>query len=235
MMTSEKTPVYCLPGTMCNQRLWQALTIELPAHIQLIHIAIPEGRSISDIAEKLLHLLPQQPINLLGFSLGGYLASYLSCYFPERIKKLLVVSNTPTQLPDSELLIRRQTLAWLEKNHYLGLPSAKAKSLLDPDNAHPDLVKCLQVMDKELGADTLKWQLTATTERQDLLPKLIQNQKAVHFYLSKHDPLNNQQWLTQAVDLENITVHLTQGVGHMLPLEKPEELANIIIEWTSLN
>jgi len=51
--------IYCLPGTMCDQRLWQACIKHLPENVELIHIPIPMGNSIDEIITSLGEQLPQ--------------------------------------------------------------------------------------------------------------------------------------------------------------------------------
>ncbi len=216
---------------MCNQRLWQLLIPLLPDHLALVHVEIPKGGSIDDIATQLIDNLPQHPCYLLGFSLGGYLAAYIACHYPERIKSLFIVSNTPTQLPEHELLLRAQTLAWLEENHYQGLTTIKAKNLLDKSSDQSALITSLQLMDKELGAETLYWQIKATTVRSDLLSPLAHNQTSVSFYYSEQDPLINNHWLKKAAAYKNFSLYRGLGTGHMLPLEQPKQLAKHITTW----
>ena len=41
--------------------------------------------------EDLILLLPSNPVLLLGFSLGGYIASYFAVNYPQRVEKLFVL------------------------------------------------------------------------------------------------------------------------------------------------
>lgn len=79
--------IYCLPGTMCDEGLWQ-FTQPLLGDVNLKHVVLPEVDTLDGIVEALSLLLPNEPIHLLGFSMGGYLASAFALKYPERIKQL---------------------------------------------------------------------------------------------------------------------------------------------------
>ena len=91
------TEVYCLPGTMCDQRLWDTTQQALGSHIALRHVAIPSEDSCVN-GRSPRAVLPTTPINLLGFSMGGYIACAFALAYPERINRLMVLSNTASGL-----------------------------------------------------------------------------------------------------------------------------------------
>ncbi len=228
--TSPMTTIYCLPGTMCTADLWLDLRTNLPADIELRHLAIPQQASVEDIVDTLAAQLPDQA-HLLGFSLGGYLAASIACRYPSRVARLSLISNTPCALSDKERTARQATLNWLSHYRYGGLTNAKAATLLDPSSRNDERIQRIIQMDADLGADVLLQQLKATTERFDLADPLVALGIPIHFFVSREDPLINHSWLHALVarsTLMNAT--FVEGSGHMLPMEQPDRITNYLKE-----
>ena len=101
--------------------------------------------TIETIVDALAVILPEHPINLLGFSMGGYLACAFAVKYPERVNGLIVVSNTATSLLDSERQQREIALNWVTKQGYGGIPKKKAIIMLSQANkVREELVECIQ-------------------------------------------------------------------------------------------
>ncbi|MDK2595051.1 alpha/beta hydrolase [Pseudoalteromonas obscura] len=241
-MTRNK--VYVLPGTMCNRRLWEALSCELDHQIELVHCEIPDAENLDELCEKLFNSIvvdlvrsnqaPNTPFNLLGFSMGGYLAAYIASKHPHQVKRLFVVANSPTQLLADELLSRQAVLSFIEGNGYGGISVKKAHGLIDraSELGSASIVDTIQLMDRELGEIALINQYRCTNERINLLPQLLTLNIPIYFYYSKEDKLINHRWY-QKLDQTHLNEHVYKacGSGHMLPLEKPKELAALVNSW----
>ena len=219
-----KTKIYCLPGTMCDQRLWQACIHYLPENIELIHLAIPMENSINEIVTSLEKKLPEGKINLAGFSLGGYIATAYALRFPERINKLLLISNMSYSLPENELKERSRTIAYLKTHGYSGIPTKRITALLDSSKQHNlEIINCIRKMDTTLGKETLIHQLTVTTQRENLLVKLPTLPMPVMFLIGDNDSLVKLSRIEDILGQSPlISLSVVANTGHMLPLEQPE-------------
>ncbi len=84
-----KKNLYFLPGTMCDSRLWLAMIDELnclhPNEFQYHFLTIGKQTSIDEIIDDIKKQLPNEKVILIGFSLGGYLASACAVNYAERI------------------------------------------------------------------------------------------------------------------------------------------------------
>jgi len=212
---------------MCDQRLWQACIKHLPENVELIHLAIPMGNNIDEIVTALEQQLPKGKVNLAGFSLGGYLASAYALKCPEKVSKLLLISNMSYSLPEAELKERSRTIAFIKKHGYSGIPTKRITALLHPDNINnQDIINCIREMDTSLGKETLIHQLTVTTQRENLLIKLPQLPFPVQFLIGDSDTLvklSRIQAILEEAKLVSIVV--LNNTGHMLPLEQPQKCA----------
>lgn len=233
MQQLMNTKIYCLPGTMCDQRLWQACLDHFPDNIELIHLAIPMGSSIDDIVSKLARQLPNGKINLAGFSLGGYIASAMALKYPERISKLLLISNMSYSLPDTELKERKRTIDYLKTHGYSGIPTKRITALLHPSK-HSDqtVINCIKAMDRNLGKVTLIHQLTVTTQRENLLVKLPKITAPIGFLIGDSDPLVKRNLIERAlIDSSSMSLVILNDTGHMLPLEQPAKCAEKMLSF----
>ena len=219
-----KTKIYCLPGTMCDQRLWQDSIQYLPENIELIHIAIPMGNSIDEIVTSLERKLPEGKINLAGFSLGGYIATAYALKFPEQINKLLLISNMSYSLPDNELKERSRTISYLKTHGYSGIPTKRITALLDSSKqSNLEIINCIKDMDTSLGKETLIHQLTVTTQRENLLVKLPVLPIQIMFLIGDNDSFVKLSRIEAILaQSQRISLSVLANTGHMLPLEQPE-------------
>jgi len=216
-----KTKLYLIPGTMCTEQLWQFLLPSLSDEFELCYLTIPNKMSLDDISDHLVAQFEEDRVNLLGFSLGGYIASLVASRFPERLDKLMVLANSPCALNADELSLRKQTVSILKRFGYKGMPRVKAEALLAEKSAlHIDLIL---EMDKTLGADTLLSQLENTSSRDDLMQPLLALECDVRFIYSQKDNLINLAWMQELKVLagHKMSQKIVAGSSHMLPLEEP--------------
>ncbi|SDZ89865.1 alpha/beta fold hydrolase [Microbulbifer marinus] len=232
MSDCSETPLYMIPGTMCDERLWRYLWPLLEEQ-QPRHLPIPPGESITELVAGLVAQLPAAPINLLGFSLGGYLAAALAAAHPERITRLFICANTPRALPEVELRQRRQLLDWVERHGYSGISDRKIAAMLAPGNRNRrEITDIMREMDATLGEGALVAQLRATSERADLAGELVALAAPTTFCFGEEDTLVNRQWLENLQRrCPGLRVTQVPGAGHMLPLERPQALAEEIQLW----
>ncbi|WP_042149210.1 MULTISPECIES: alpha/beta fold hydrolase [unclassified Pseudoalteromonas] len=227
-----KTVVYLLPGTMCNELLWQDLKHLISEEITLKHIALPSAKTLDDITNALLNILPNNKVYLIGFSLGGYIASNFAANYPHRVQKLFIISNTACALNTNEINQRKELLASLKRFGYSGISRKRAMNLLDDDHKDERLINTIIEMDKQLGASVFLSQIEATTKRFDLSQKLINTKLSMTFYYSELDSFINTKWIAElSNNNEDLKMIVQSGKGHMLPLEQPVLLKSYIETW----
>jgi pimeloyl-ACP methyl ester carboxylesterase len=227
--------LYLIAGTMCNEKLWTELRPYLDSSLELVYLDIPRGKNFDELADYYNNTFGSEKVSLIGFSLGGYIATYFSMLFPERVEKLFVISNSPTSLSLDEMNQRVDTLKLVEIYAYKGLSRKKAADLLDPKKQTDRLIDLILGMGRDLGEDEFMSQYQYTSERVDLSPAISRFLFHTHFYYSDDDQRVSSQWFNELKVLgPQLSVINTSGSGHMLPLEKPQELANYINSWVKL-
>lgn len=227
-----KHPLHLIPGTMCTSALWSKLLPRLPSDWEMRLQTIPRDKHFDAIVDDYAKHWPRENLHLIGFSLGGYIASYFACRYPERVAKVFVVSNSPKALPDEEVTRRENTVRLVEQHGYSGMGETQAKAMLDPSHHGSEFVQTLIRMDRELGKDEYLSQIKNTTRREDLANRLKACPVPITYFVSEGDVLIDQAWLNDvAAANPSIHIHRTTGKGHMLPLEKPDEVQEQLLRW----
>lgn len=239
-MNTNKQIIYFIPGTMCDERLWLKTWHELqrqkPQAYELIHLAIPVVDTMAEVVEVLAERISTTHAILLGFSLGGYVASALALKYPEKFSHLVVSSNIPQNLPEREIKQRLRTIDWINNKGYGGIPTKRIYDLLHPkikllQPAHfLEIEQLIFAMDKTLGEQVLMQQLQVSMRRRALVTRLSTLPFNVSFIVGDEDSLVDLDELKSKTLLaENIDITKVKNTGHMLPLEAPYELARLLI------
>ncbi|QKF66834.1 alpha/beta hydrolase family protein [Arcobacter venerupis] len=228
-----KEKIYLIPGLMTDKRLWSRLLPFLKEEYELINVPIPHSEDFDEIIDILFNFFTEEKINLLGFSLGGYIASYFAITYPNRVNRLFTVASTPGNSTEAEIQRRKQKFVLIEKDGFEGLPYDKAKSLLEEKNQNDvELIKIIQDMFFDLGKETFISQLTSTFKRRDLFEDLINLDIKVWSFYSERDRLLNQESLKKFQNINhNINIISRKGTSHNIPLEEPELLSIHIRNW----
>jgi pimeloyl-ACP methyl ester carboxylesterase len=228
-----KEKIYLIPGLMTDSRLWSRLIPYLKEEYDLVHIPIPHSEDFDEIIDILFQEFKEEKINLLGFSLGGYIASYFAITYPNRVNRLFTVAATPGNSTEAEIERRKEKFVAIEKNGFVGLSYEKAKSLLEKKNQNDvELIKIIQDMFMDLGKERFISQLTSTFYRKDLFEDLTNLDIPIWFFYSVNDRLLNQEAVKNLLlDNHNMNVISRDGTSHNIPLEEPELLSSYIKDW----
>ena len=227
-----KRRVYLLPGIMCNEQLWSEIKPLLEMNYELIHLRIPLKSSLDEIVDYLYDSIKESKINLLGFSLGGYIAAYFACKYPQKMNRLFVMAATPCDLPKNEIIKRKKVLELNKRLGFKSLSRQKIITLLDEKNADNEyLIDLIAKMYEDLGEEEFTHQLQSTLRREDLFEQLLNLDISMTFLYSMNDALLNQPWLKKFERQSSAHIIKLKSASHMLPLEEPELVATQIKEF----
>lgn len=226
-----KEKIYLIPGLMTDERLWNRVIPLLEDDYELVHVPIPHTQDFDEIIDILFNLFKEEKVNLLGFSLGGYIASYFAVTYPNRVNKLFMLAATPGASNEAEIERRKEKFAVIEKDGFNGLTYEKAKSLVEKKDDE-ELIKIVQDMFIDLGKETFISQLTSTFNRIDLFEDLVNLNLPIYFYYSTNDRLLNKEALVKLLSTKhNMKVVSREGTSHNISLEVPEELSKQVRKW----
>ena len=228
-----KEKIYFIPGLMTNERLWSRVLPKLESHFEIVHLNIPRSTDFDKINKILFENIKDEKVNLLGFSLGGYIASYFAIKFPFRVKRLFMLSATPAKTSDIELARRREKLEFAKISNDISLDIKKAKTLVEEQNRDDiELLEIIVSMFNEMGKDEFISQLESTFNREDLSEHLKNlNIPVTMFYSSDYRLLDDEAIKKLENEKHNINLIKRVGTSHNIPLEFPEELETNVKKW----
>ena len=224
-------PVVFLPGTLCDERVfmlcWQFLNIPYQAYVPL---------QWADDLEQMLALAHDrldyfdQPVHVVGFSMGGYIAALVALQAPEKIASLTLLSSSCQTLPPAELNQRNSLLTAIKQTKFKGMSDKQIATMLHAKNGNnSSIISVIRQMEQDLGMPVLASQMTATSQRIDLLPQLAKCQFPINFVAGEQDHLVTDDLLQAAQQqIAGSTSKRIVDAGHMLPLEQPLKLAEYL-------
>jgi 2-succinyl-6-hydroxy-2,4-cyclohexadiene-1-carboxylate synthase len=171
-----------------------------------------------------------EPVHLLGYSLGGRLALHAAVAAPERWRSVWLLATNPGVLRISPEERRQWETGWARK--FMELPLGEVLNEWNRqevfDQSTPRIFSGEGVLDPRLIAKSLvNWSLTGHKfELQDLnrLPGPLE------WWFGEFD----KKFLDVKQELERQNIkgryRVIKGAGHRLPLDRPDELAQALIE-----
>jgi pimeloyl-ACP methyl ester carboxylesterase len=218
---------------MCNESLWNRLIPLFDDSYEFIHLKIPQKENFDEIIEEIDKKIIEDSTNILGFSLGGYIALHYALKYPKKIEKLMLVSSSFNSLKKDEIEKREAGLNFIKQFGFKTLSKKAVQVMLDKSNIENlKLIKQIQDMYNSLGEENLFSQMKSTLYREDLTNKLIRLNVNILFVYSIYDNLLDTNTIEKMVlKNKNFKSKTFESTSHMLTLEKPFELKEIIKKW----
>lgn len=217
-----------VPGTLCDERMWGRLLPLLGDDFEFNHVPLPKAQTRVQMLELIgAHSAPQA--NLVGFSLGAYLSVEYALAHPERVKSLTIIGSAGKKLGDKEKTTRERIIPQLEKSQYTGMTRMRLREIVAPEHLDDtSIIDVIQQMAVDLGKEVLLTQFRSTIERPDLMDRVRALQCPVLIIGSELDKLVPADDVRElAANCPNARLHLlSEGAGHMMPLEAPQVLAH---------
>lgn len=219
-------PIVLVPGFMLDRDLWSDVEAPLRPFGPLIHSDPTQGASFPEMAEATLRNAPDR-FDLIGFSMGGYIAREMVRQAPERVMRLVLIATSSRG--DGDIQASRKAIAaTAETFRGIGRPAIR-KSLSPEREKDADLVERIRQMSVRLGADTFRRQ--ASIGRSGDTDQLGQIPCPTLIVAGSRDRLRS---IDEAEELARgipDAQMITFDTGHMIPLEAPSALAAAIVKF----
>ena len=218
-----------MPGTLCTSKMFQPFLSS--AHYNSVVIEFSTENSLLHTTQRLKETLEDQPIVLVGFSMGGILAFDFIRHYPDQVIGLcLLNSNCHEDLPGREEG-RNQHIEIAEKQ---GLTSLIQSVYLPVyfKNTQCNEAQVVVDMAKALGINVLKAQFNILSQRPNSESLLSQFDKPKLIIGAENDipcPVKHQQYMSLLS--QDAELHIIKNTGHFAPLEKPNIIKHIIEQW----
>lgn len=224
-------PVIFYPGTLCDERVfmpcWRAIDIPKRAFVPL---------QWAESLEQMLALSHDrldyfdEPVHLVGFSMGGYVAALTALEQPNRVASLTLIGSYPGQFDQQERQARNNIIQAIKNKKYQGMSDNRLKQfVLSVDNSQ--VIDIIKAMESDLGPAVLAAQMAALSEREDLTARLANANFTLHLLVGEQDKIAPPSKITAlGAGLSKSRLHIFDAAAHMLPLEKPAALAQYFAE-----
>lgn len=228
-----------LPGLACDAELFAAQGPALQNHGArcglrvLVSTAHARAPTLPAMARLLLAEHPRGPLWLAGCSMGGMLAMELHRQAPQRVQAIALLGTTAR--PDTPELITLRTKACTlfaqgRMDEVLG-----ANILFAFHPAHAGdraLTQRYLAMLQRAGAQQLITQNHAVMARVDSRPHLGAVRCPVLVACGEADQLTPPEHAREmAALLPKAQLELVAGAGHMLTMEQPARLTELLLQW----
>ncbi len=227
-----------VPGLMCDHAVWQLLFPHLDCAQQGLLIADHgAANSLTKMAELILASAPPR-FAIAGHSMGGRVALEVMRLAPERVSHLALLDTGHTPRPEGEAgeLERSKRMALLDIARH---QSVRAMALQWVQGmVHPDrlqdaaLIESIVAMMARKSADVFAAQIEALLHRPDASSVLRAIQVPTLIALGRQDSWANvsQHEAMQAL-LPSAKLQIIEEAGHMCPMERPREAAQMLNAW----
>jgi pimeloyl-ACP methyl ester carboxylesterase len=219
-----------VPGFMADETLWRDLEAPLARFAPLHHADLRHDSSIEAMARRALESAPSSFL-LVGFSMGGYVARDIARLAPERVRALVLIATSTR--PDTPAVRQRKGAIGnaAPSIAFSGLSrTAVATSLHPKDRDNEVLIERVRAMGTRLGGEVFRRQ--SMLERPGDLDRLIDIRCPTLVVAAAQDQLRS---LEEARELQagipGAALELIEDTGHMIPIEAPQRLAEVIVPW----
>jgi pimeloyl-ACP methyl ester carboxylesterase len=229
----KKEALVLLPGTLCDERLWEHQLEHLTDVSDPSVSMLTEEETIEGMAESVLKDAPER-FALAGLSLGGIVAMEVIRQAPERVTRLALLDSNPHGPKPEQLEGWKDLISKVESGQFQSI----VKEKLLPNLIHPGrqkdsgLVSTIRDMAEEIGPEVYVQQLRAVSTRSDLWKGLREINVPTLLLVGRDDqvcPLSLHEEI-QANILKSRLV-IVEDCGHLSSLEQPEEVTAAMRTW----
>lgn len=233
------TTAVLLPGNMCDASLWWGgdgvllQTLAARGLGEPIYGDLTRDDTIAAMAARALETSPGRLLPI-GFSLGAIVALEMARQAPGRMAGLVLMGlNAGADLPEraahrpvQQAEVRR---GGLER---VLVEELKPNYLAAVNRGDQPLLGLLRDMGLALGADVFVRQSEALRLRDDLTAVLPRLRVPVLLLCGAEDGLCPPEWHQRwQSTIPDAALHIVTGAGHMLPLEAPHRVADLLDVW----
>jgi pimeloyl-ACP methyl ester carboxylesterase len=214
--------IVLVPGFMTDSDLWTDLIPELGG-CNIVCADTSTGSSLEAIAAHILGECPPS-FSVLGFSLGGYVARHMTYLAGERVESLIQVATS------ARATSPKSRIPSGDPQDFKGLSTAAIRASLGPTRAgDAALVARIQRMGQRLGPDV--YGRLSSLDRPSDQARLDEIRCECLVVSAAQDKLRSKEEAQElATGLRADLVEIPDS-GHMIPLERPAELGEVVLQW----
>lgn len=203
--------------------------VDLPGHGQSADEPwVSHEETVRKLAAQLAARFPGRRVDLIGFSLGAQLAIQFAASFPHVVSSVVVVSAQAKEMPRSDLMLRlvKATAGLAQKPWFARL---QARALFIPRHLRDAYVKTSAGITEEVLLATvggnLAFELPSGWSQYPRPALVLVGSRERRLLRDSAEVIHRA--------LPGSELEVVEGVGHGLPLQRPEWFAERVEAWLS--
>tara|TARA_B100001059_G_C17711099_1_gene515522 strand:- start:115 stop:813 length:699 start_codon:yes stop_codon:yes gene_type:complete len=223
-------PVLFFPGTLCDERiflpLWRQLNIAQRRYVPLQWASSQE--EMLALSED--RILDNEKVHLVGYSMGGFIASLVAQRNPHNIASVTLIGYNPEGLSKEEIAKRKQLTSMLKQGNFKPDNDAYLSRFIHPSRLNDDKVAgVVKSMAQDLGKTTLLNHTLATTPRESTVKALAKINAPTTLIAAQQDAIAPAAAIARLkAQLPKANFQVIENAGHMMVLEQTDAVASII-------
>lgn len=211
--------VLLIPGFMLDADLWRDMRLPPSLSGRTIHADTTRDTSVEAMADRAAARLCG-PTLVVGFSMGGYVARHLAYQVPAQVSGLVLIATAS----------RGSESTTLPPIGVKGLSRGAVAASLHPDHRTEALIRRVQKMGERLGGTVFERQSrVARPDDTARLGGLTAPTLIVGGAQDQLRPLADSRLLHAGIP--NSALRVIEHTGHLVPLEQPDALSQILQAW----
>ena len=235
-------------GMMFNLRMFDDQVAALKANYRCVLFdfrgqgksgVTSDGYDLDNLAVDVSALIKElkcEPCHFVGFSMGGIVAMRIAYRYPELLKSLLLIDTSSEPDPDTGQF-RNKMMLWVAKNIGLKPVANKVISMLfgpaflkDPERKElRSSWKKHFLSNSRTGIVHAVQGVFARTGITDILPKI--EVPTLILWGDQDDLTDREKAEIMNKNIKNSELRIIPRAGHMSPVEEPEKVNDLIIEF----
>ena len=232
-------PLVLLHGFLESSRMWEnlsipngveSISIDLPGHGQSIEVSSAE--SMEEMARCVIDLIDEFGVpsyDVIGHSMGGYVALCLSSLDPRCAKVMLLNSNfwcdSAAKINDRK---RVAEVVQTKLSHFIY--EVVPNLFIDPE-IHDQEVRCLIKDALKMAPNAVAASSIAMSKRKDLKSIIEGNPDRYSIVQGIHDPIVDVNRMRTEIQDLNVEYLELDNVGHMAHIEAPDAINKCVREF----
>jgi pimeloyl-ACP methyl ester carboxylesterase len=226
------TPVFFLPGLLEDADAFGYQIERLRQSTPCTVADLTRAGTIAALAKEALEQAPEGRFALVGHSMGGYVALEIMRQAPQRVDRLaLLNTNARSDTPEATAN-RRRLMDLAQKDFPEVIRTLIPKLLLDDHATYAEMAGTITEMALATGKEAFALQERAIIGRIDSRPHLGHIACPTLVLAARQDALMPLDLLEElARGIPGSTLAVVERSGHMAPIERPEEVLELLGAW----
>lgn len=215
---------------MADETLWDGIAGRLAPYGPLVHADLRHDDNVEAMARRALSAAPPSFV-LIGFSMGSYVAREIQRQAPGRVRALALIA-TSARADTAALRKSRGTVGGAAASiAFSGLSrTAIATSLHPREHDNEALIERVRAMGVRLGGDVFRRQ--SSLVRAGDADRLHEIRCPTLVVAAGQDRLRSLDEAREVqAGIPGARLEVIEDSGHMIPIEAPVALADILVPW----